>query len=320
MEVLFLFLKPFESIDQQIKLLHQRGLKITDYDYTKMYLLTNNYYNIINGYSHYFYQSPNKYNPETTFEEIAHAYLFDREIKYTFLKAIFDAEKHIASIFAYTFSEAYPSKPDFYLDPNSYQPHKQLKGQLPFTLKQIERLLKKHQKKKTNTPIKHYLNQYKIVPFWVLINFLTFGEVVTLIKLSPISIQNKVAKRFYSFISQQMTIKTKMNPSIFVSFIENIAEVRNICAHDNRLWNFRCRSNIKYYPDLHDRYNIPNTVSKSDVYNVYIALQCFITPYKYDILTKTLRKRFKNFENKLHSQSINTFLNSLGFPDDWHKK
>ncbi|CRH91955.1 Abortive infection bacteriophage resistance protein [Chlamydia trachomatis] len=103
-----------------------------------------------------------------------------------------------------------------------------------------------------------------------------------------------------------------------MSFIENIAEVRNICAHDNRLWDFKCRDSVKYYPVIHDAYGIINQQAKSDVYNVYIILQCFISAHKYDILTKTLKKRFKNFESKLHSQSINIFLNSLGFPNDWH--
>lgn len=99
--------------------------------------------------------------------------------------------------------------------------------------------------------------------------------------------------RFYSFFAQHHRINTKLNPAIFLSFVENIAEVRNICAHDNRLWEFRCRKSMKYYPELHDRYNIHHHASKSDVYNVYIALQCFITPYKYQVLTNTLKNVLK---------------------------
>lgn len=310
--------KPFQTTHQQLAILNKRGLTIPDYKRAKQYLLTNNYYNTINGYSKYFFQTPNKYQKGATFDEITYARLFDNEIKYTFLKAILEAENHIASIFAYTFAEFHKNDPDFYLDFASYQPPKRYKDKLTYTLNQLQKLLARHHKKKTSTPINHYQKNHSHVPFWVIINFLTFGEVVTLIRLAPISVQNKVAMRFYSFIKQHYHITSKFTPAIFVSFIENIAEVRNICAHDNRLWDFKCRDSVKYYPVIHDAYGIINQQAKSDVYNVYIILQCFISAHKYDILTKTLKKRFKNFENKLHSQSINIFLNSLGFPNDWH--
>lgn len=75
--------KPFRNTHQQLEILHKRGLTIPKYQDARQYLLTNNYYNIINGYSKYFYQTPNKYHPGITFDEISYAYVFDREIKYT---------------------------------------------------------------------------------------------------------------------------------------------------------------------------------------------------------------------------------------------
>ncbi|HGR3619589.1 TPA: Abi family protein, partial [Streptococcus pneumoniae] len=108
--------KPFKTIPEQIELLHKRGLIITDYKRAKKYLLTNNYYSIINGYSKYFEQSPNKYRPGTNFSEITYSYFYDKEIKYSFLKAILEAEKHIKSAIAYVFSERFASTPYFYLD------------------------------------------------------------------------------------------------------------------------------------------------------------------------------------------------------------
>ena len=44
------FMKPFTTIDDQIALLKQRGLLIPDKKNARLYLLENNYYNIINGY------------------------------------------------------------------------------------------------------------------------------------------------------------------------------------------------------------------------------------------------------------------------------
>lgn len=54
-------MKKFSSIEEQIELLKKRGLNIPDEDKAARYLLTNNYYNIINGYSKYFQESEDTY-------------------------------------------------------------------------------------------------------------------------------------------------------------------------------------------------------------------------------------------------------------------
>jgi hypothetical protein len=41
----------FKSIDEQIKILEQRGLKIDDKPKAKKLLLRSNYYDVVNGYS-----------------------------------------------------------------------------------------------------------------------------------------------------------------------------------------------------------------------------------------------------------------------------
>lgn len=309
----------FQNTHQLLHHLHQRGLSITNYKKAKCYLLTNNLHSIINGYSHYFYESnQEQYKVGTTFDEVATAYLFDKEIKTSLLKAILEIERHLSSLFAYTFSEKYPKNPEFYLRAESYQPPKDMKSKLNDSLRRLSSLLNRHRKQK-NSKLRQYMEDHECVPFSVVVNYLTFGEIVTLLRLAPISIQNKLAKRLYTFISHHHRITKAFTPAILISFVENIAEVRNVCAHDNQLWDFKCRKHLKYYPDIHDHFCIEHHIPKNDIYNVYIVLSCFMTPIKYEILTNTLKNRFRSFEKKLHSQSINIFLQSLGFPPDWHQ-
>lgn len=51
--------KDFKNLNDQISILSNRGLRINDYEKCKQYLLTNNYYNIINGYSKFFQKNDN---------------------------------------------------------------------------------------------------------------------------------------------------------------------------------------------------------------------------------------------------------------------
>lgn len=46
-------MKEFKTIDEQIQILLDRNLIINDVDKAKAYLLSQNYYNIINGYANF---------------------------------------------------------------------------------------------------------------------------------------------------------------------------------------------------------------------------------------------------------------------------
>ena len=56
-------------------------MTIKDEDKTKKYLLSNNYYNIINGYSKPFLKEKSEYLSGTSFNEVSKLYFFDGEIK-----------------------------------------------------------------------------------------------------------------------------------------------------------------------------------------------------------------------------------------------
>ena len=81
-----IFVKPFKTIDEQIAILKQRGLLIPDENRARRYLLENNYYNIINGYSKFFPMQGDTYTNGTTFDEVICLYMIDSEIKQAFSK------------------------------------------------------------------------------------------------------------------------------------------------------------------------------------------------------------------------------------------
>lgn len=102
--------KEFKSLDEQLAILKSRGIRIANDYIVKDYLLTSNYYNIINGYSKPFLRQREEYLSGTQFSEIKYLYFFDEEIKRLLFHGILLAEHHIKSVFAYRFAEAYPGK------------------------------------------------------------------------------------------------------------------------------------------------------------------------------------------------------------------
>ena len=117
----YFLLKKFLTIQEQIGLLKARKLVIDNEQEAASYLLSNNYYNIINGYGKYFPQSNDTYSAGTSFDEISKLYLFDKEIKQFLFQAILTAEAHLKAIFAHRFAETYKDIPYSYLNINCYE-------------------------------------------------------------------------------------------------------------------------------------------------------------------------------------------------------
>ena len=63
-------MKEFKTTSEQIELLKQRGLIIPDEERAKKYLLSQNYYNLINGYARFFPREGDNYTAQTSFDEI----------------------------------------------------------------------------------------------------------------------------------------------------------------------------------------------------------------------------------------------------------
>lgn len=309
-------IKEFRTLDEQINILLDRGLIIKDVDRTKNYLLSNNYYNIINGYSVYFKENCNElYIKGTTFDEITHLYFFENELKRTVFNATLIAEKHLKSIFANRFAELYNDKRYAYLDVNCYDTTKIL--QVIPTINRLSRLVNDN-KKYENNSIYHYVKKYDDVPIWVLVDFMDFGTLKRLIELSSPPVKGNITNDINNFLKDNIpTIDKRLKSKTMISFIKNIHEIRNVCAHNNRLLDFSCKSDSILFTPLHSLYGIGHHSKRRQLYSTLISLQCFLSKTEYAVLHNTIIKRIKYLNNNLKTIDSNKILESLGFPEDF---
>ena len=140
-----------------------------------------------------------------------------------------------------------------------------------------------------------------------------------MLDLIPATIQNKISKDLLQFAKQNIASVGVFPPEIMISFVKNIHEVRNVCAHNNRLIGFRCKSDDKYWADLHTGYYSSEKSVRRDSYSVLVSLRCFLSKAEYGTLYNKVIKCMKRLDNHLHSISSNGILEALGFPKDWHK-
>lgn len=311
-------MKEFKTIDEQIQILVDRKLVINDVEKAKAYLLSQNYYNIINGYASFFPQDNNdNYTASTTFDEIAKLYRFEKELKQQLLNAILSAETHLKALFAHRFSETYQNDSYPYLDINCYDPSKRLES-IETISKLSKTLIKYNCRYHRNSSIYHYINNYQKVPMWVLSSYIEFGTFRYLLSNATTSVQNKVAHDCISFISEHIQNPGQFPPATMISFIKNIHDIRNVCAHSNRLIGHLCPADDRYWSPLHSKYGINSNDTRNTTYTVFLSLQCFLSRIEYATLHNSVLKLTKKLAPKLSSIHINDILLKLGFPQDWH--
>lgn len=237
-------MKEYKTVEQQISILKERGLIFENYESAKLYLLTNNYYNIINGYSKFFQNEQDKYIEKTDFGEIKQVYLFDKKLKHALFTSIIDTELHIKSIFSHRFSEKFKNISDAYLNVENYD--KNSISEISNTIYQLKKIIKR-QSKYSDSSIYHYTKKHKSVPLWVLVNYMSFGVLRYMLKSVNVSLQNLVARDLMSFVKIHLDNAKIFPPETMMSFIENINDLRNVCAHNNRLIGFNCRRDSRFW-------------------------------------------------------------------------
>lgn len=310
--------KPFKTLDEQISILKSRGLIIPDEEAAKLSLLCNNYYNVINYYSKFFMVGgTDNYLPDVSFNEILSVYYFDKEIKSIFLKATIDIEKCLKSMIAYYFSEAH-SEDYSYLNVNNFDCSKITKT--VNLISGISKTIAQKEREKIDNSVKHYLNHHFNVPLWVIMNYLSFGQVVQFYELMKQSDQNKIAKRFSDFSNKALNTTTvHLDSKKLLSYLKNIHEIRNITAHSNKFIGFKCKENAHYLNELHSLYNIGNNDSKQDVFNVFVTMRIFLALSNFTTFNNSIRKRMVHLSKNVNSIDVNEIFEKLGFPYDWYK-
>lgn len=299
--------KTFKTIDEQIQLLKSRNIEIADYNKTYELLEKNNYYYLINGYKNLFLNKKSKdvYLENTRFEEIYALFQFDKNIKIHFLKSILLIENELKTYIAYEFSKTYGHK-NYLLSKNFNNSN----SKNPLIKKFINdiNLEIEYQYKNSNKMIVHYLDNYQYIPLWVLIRILSLGKISKFYSLMKQKEQNSISRKFYMRISE------------FKIYLQNLTLIRNICAHDEKLYDIKTKSRIYptiYHQKLYLNKNNKFLYSTRDLFSIVIILKHLLKKDDFANFYIEIIKEIEQLENCLDTISISKVLYKMGFPKNY---
>ena len=225
--------KEFKSYHEQVRILKSKGVIINDKEHALHTLKHVGYFALINGYKKPFKGSDGNYMSGTTFEDIEQLYQFDETLRTLTLEHILSIERRVKSSIAYHFAHDFTGK-NQYFNVNNYDYNNN--DDIP-KIQEINRLVSiligayndnKH------SYIEHYKKNYSgEIPLWVLINAMTFGQVSKMYSLLQEGTQQEISGDFH--ISSQRDMGKILNM---------ITLFRNVCAHNERLYDYETRSEV----------------------------------------------------------------------------
>lgn len=231
------------DLDQQIENLISLELEVKDRTYAKEILERVSYYRLIKAYSITLKEN-DRYIEGTTFEDIVDLYLFDMDLRHILFTLIEHIEVYLRAVITNYFSLKYGNFG--YQDIDHYQKNSKQEN----TLKELYREINRN---KRSPSIRNFQENYELgaIPLYAAIEVASFGTISKMYKNMKNTDKKEIANVFgvhYIYLE---------------SWIENLAYVRNICAHYGRLYGAKLTKTPKLYKDYLDCGVSNNTIFAS---------------------------------------------------------
>lgn len=273
------------TIKSQLEKLKSRGCIIEDEKRAEFVLSNINYYRLVHYFS-VFLENKSRYREGTSFEKVMRIYDFDRLLRSLLLTALEEVEialrAHVSNYHALKYGAL------GYLNDSCFDVHHNHKY---FTGK-IDRLVE------TNTGeelVTHHMRKYGgAFPLWVIMELFSFGMLNTFYSDLKVEDKKAIAEKAFGFPYRCVE-----------DWIHCLSDLRNMCAHYNRLYA-NTLDNIPKQPP-----NITRALSNT-LYDYLIILKQL---YPRD---ETWRTTFiMRLEMLIMEYNDAIELEHIGFPENW---
>ena len=291
--------KKFKSTNELIEILKLKGVSINSENNVSHIIEKYSYYSIVNSYK-WIFKIEENYKANASFTEIFAMYKFDKSLKIIMLKYILEIEAVIKTKIANLFAKKYGLED--YLNINNFD-LKENNSNLEHIKKLIEEI--KNEINKGNgkhDAITHYMSKYGFVPPWVLTKVLSLGTISKFYGLMKQQDRQEISKQF------------NMNDRMLRNILGNLTSVRNIAAHDDRLYTYRST----FYIRLDKTKKSPNKALHTNMYIIVKSLELLLENNQVIEMKRLITKEFDTLKCNLTSITIDEVLKVMGFDKDYY--
>lgn len=219
-------------------------------------------------------------------------------------------EKHIKSVLSYAFCEKYGSSQQAYLNPANY--HNTPENQAGIS-KLVSKLTGIADDPKDYHYIWHQKEVYHNIPLWVMVKALPMGSISKMYSYLPSQIQSKISKEFPC-----------VNEEELCRMLDLLSRVRNVCAHNERLYDYRYQKGAIKDSSIHETLRLPKKANsyqtgKSDLFAVMISLKYLLDAEEMTELTTEIRKLLDALYAATRQINEAQMRKYMGFPQNWEE-
>ena len=218
-------------------------------------------------------------------------------------------EKYIKSLIAYSFCEVNGDNQNHYLDTTKYNYIAANQAGINDLVSRLSGIV--------NNPheyryISYQKNKYGNIPLWVMMKALTLGTV----------------SKMYSFLAQSIQCKVSMefayvNESELQGMLDLLSRVRNVCAHNERLFDYKYNKGAINDTYTHKHLNIKTKNGqyingKSDLFAVLIILKYLLNEDSFHKMIEDINECLSTLFRYTHQIQRIEIYKYMGFPSNWY--
>ena len=237
-------------------------------------------------------------------------YIFDDTLRTIILRNILKVEKHIKSLISYSFCEVYGEAQQLYLDKTKYNYSPEHQSDIDDL---IGRLHKIATNPKDYSYIQYQLTHHGNIPLWVMMKALPIGTVSKFYSFLPQNIQAKVSIEFKHITESEL-----------IRMLDLLTRVRNVCAHNERLFNYRYNKGAINDTYIHKYLNIPKpniqySKGKQDLFAIIIVLKYLLSPQEFSSFIDDINDALDTLLISTRRLERTQMYKYMGFPTNWLK-
>ncbi|RLQ91488.1 Abi family protein [Planomicrobium sp. Y74] len=317
-------MKVFASHDEQITILQNRGLLVLDKAAARRILSRENYYALIDGYKEPFLERDERLNPYgreqyqagTEFGHIYALYRFDRELRMLMLNELLKFEKNIKSKVAYRFSEKFKDM-DSFLEPANYSGDIERHHERDRIISTLYNLIKSHKKRdRVKYPaIREFFDKHRNVPLWVLVNFLSLGQITNFYSVIDDELRERIAQDFADEFSEEYE-PLHLKASELDALLRIAFPYRNKSAHEEVLYRYRLMHPEELI-DVDAMLRLPGgSLGKGTVYSMVSLLRLVLAKEEYEVFSAELERLMAELKAALPGRAYGVVMRDTGFREN----
>lgn len=286
-------MKQYKSPNELLEYIISKGVFVSDKEDALNKIKKYSYYSIINSYKDVFKATDNNYKNAVSFDEIYSLYEFDKNIRSIFLKYILEIETIIKSLLAEILASKYGIEDYLIIDNfDDTVDETVIQESIDKIKEEIDKQNGKHE------AVTHYVSEYGFVPPFVLTKILTLGELSRLYTMLKQVDRQNISKEF------------KVSDKLLKQIMKNMTMIRNICAHNDRLFSFHSKFLISF-KNIDKNYN--NKDNSTNIYMIMKSMQLLLDDDKKQEFENLINSEIEKLKDKVNSVDINIILYLMGF-------